>query len=131
MRCIRVITIVTIAVAFLCSSSSAMNLNKIFQEAITNNVTIIDQKENLKQAKEHYSQAVSVMLPNASGSFNILTPDQSTTKLSLSAIINIANASEETTDKLLIDLTYKSKEYINDDFAILLKDCTDDESKHR
>ena len=49
------------------------------------------------------------------------------TKLSLIALINIANALEVTTDVLLCDSTYKSKAVLHDDLAELLEVADDDD----
>ncbi|MBP1543746.1 MAG: helix-turn-helix transcriptional regulator [Oscillospiraceae bacterium] len=50
------------------------------------------------------------------------------TKLSLPALINICNALNVTTDKVLCDvLTADTAEQINEDIAEVFKDCTADE----
>lgn len=50
------------------------------------------------------------------------------TKLSLPALINICNALNVTTDKVLCDvLTADTSEQINSDIAEVFKDCTADE----
>lgn len=61
------------------------------------------------------------------GNRHISKIENATTKLSLAALITLANALEVTPDRLLKDEIYKSKEYIRDEFASLLEDCTDDE----
>jgi len=50
-----------------------------------------------------------------------------TSKLSVAALVNIANALEVTPDKLLADVIYESKEYLTDDFAELIEDCNSSE----
>ncbi len=49
------------------------------------------------------------------------------TKLSLIALINIANALEVTTDVILCDCTYKSKAVLRDDLAELLEEADEDD----
>ena len=79
--------------------SYGMNLQSVFKEAVAKNETLVDQSERLIQAKEHYSQAFSLVLPNLTGSYNYFdldtnsipssstgasnTPNQFTTKLTL------------------------------------------------
>lgn len=53
--------------------------------------------------------------------------ETATTKLSITALVEIANALEVTPDQLLSDVIYQSKEYLNDDFAKLFEDCTSNE----
>jgi HTH-type transcriptional regulator, cell division transcriptional repressor len=48
-----------------------------------------------------------------------------TTKLSLPTLLKICNALETTPDLLLIDSVYKSKEYLRDDFARIINDCSE------
>ncbi len=78
-RVVIVIMITTIIVSgYLLQKSEATNglkLLAVFKEAITKSETMIDQRERLKQAEEHYSQAFSLMLPNISGSFNYFDLD--------------------------------------------------------
>jgi transcriptional regulator with XRE-family HTH domain len=53
--------------------------------------------------------------------------ERGTTKVSLSALVAIANALNTTTDKLLYDNIYDSKPHLLDDFSALLDDCDGDE----
>lgn len=53
--------------------------------------------------------------------------ERADTKLSIAALVDIANALEVTVDLLLADVVYKSKELLSDDFANLLKDCNSNE----
>ena len=49
------------------------------------------------------------------------------TKVSLPALLSIANALNVSVDKLLTDSTYQSKEYLTDEVAEIFKDATPDE----
>ncbi|MBV7276057.1 helix-turn-helix transcriptional regulator [Clostridiaceae bacterium UIB06] len=46
------------------------------------------------------------------------------TKPSLETVLKICNALEITPDAILIDSVYSSKEYLQDDIALLLKNCS-------
>ena len=53
--------------------------------------------------------------------------ERADTKLSIAALVDIANALEVTTDQILADVVYQSSELLADDFANLLKDCNSNE----
>lgn len=69
----RYLTAVTISFCFLASQSSgsevstALDLQSVFEAAIKRSEVISDQEEQLKQAEEHYSQAMGSVLPTVSG----------------------------------------------------------------
>lgn len=51
--------------------------------------------------------------------------ESGTTKLSLAALVKICNALEITTDLILLDCIYKSKERLTDEFAKIINDSTE------
>lgn len=55
--------------------------------------------------------------------------ENASTKPSLETVVNLSNALNVTPDFLLFDSLYKSKEYLNDEIAKLLKQCSNDELK--
>jgi transcriptional regulator with XRE-family HTH domain len=53
--------------------------------------------------------------------------ERGTTKVSLSALVDIANALDTTPDKLLIDSIYSARPYLFEDAQALFYDCDPDE----
>ena len=53
--------------------------------------------------------------------------ERGTTKVSLSALVDIANALNTTPDKLLIDNTYQATPLLLDEAQAVFEDCTSDE----
>ena len=53
--------------------------------------------------------------------------ERGTTKVSLSALVNIANALNTTPDKLLIDNNYHATPHLLDEVQTLFEDCDPDE----
>ena len=53
--------------------------------------------------------------------------ERGTTKVSLSALVSIANALNTTPDKLLIDNNYQATPHLLEEAQALLEDCTPDE----
>lgn len=49
------------------------------------------------------------------------------TKMSLNVLVKIANVFQVTTDKLLYDSLYQSKEHLTDDIATIFSDASSDE----
>ena len=50
------------------------------------------------------------------------------TKMSLNVLVKIANAFRVSTDKLLYDSLYQSKEHLTDDIAAVFEDASSDEA---
>ena len=80
----------------------------IKEERLNKNISQEKLAELISMSKEHVSHI-----------------ECGTTKLSLPALIKICNALEITPDLLLLDSIYKSNEYLRDEFARLVKDCSE------
>lgn len=60
---------------------------------------------------------------------NISHIERAATKVSLPTLVRIANVLGVTVDQLLSDSLYKATDVVQEDIAILLKDCTPKEVK--
>ena len=83
------------------------------------------KEERLKQDLTQEKLAESV---NLTGVY-ISHIETGTTKPSLETLVNLCNVLNVTPDFLLFDSLHKSKEYLNDEIAGLLKKCTVDDMK--
>ena len=77
------------------------------------------QQQRLKKGLKQDQLAEKVNF----GNNHISHIENGSTKLSLEALVNICNALDVTPDFVLLDSIYRSKEYIKDEIAALLKDC--------
>ncbi len=64
-------------------NSQALKLSEVFSQSLAVNRNLVDQRQILEQAKEHYNQSVAVMLPSLNGSFNYFNLDASAIPASL------------------------------------------------
>lgn len=81
---------------------------RLKEERLKKNISQEKLAELINMSKEHVSHI-----------------ECGTTKLSLPTLVKICNALEITPDLLLLDSVYKSKEYLRDEFARLVKDCSE------
>jgi len=81
---------------------------RIKKERLNKNISQEKLAELISMSKEHVSHI-----------------ECGTTKLSLPALLKICNSLEITPDLLLLDSIYKSKEYLHDEFARILIDCSE------
>jgi transcriptional regulator with XRE-family HTH domain len=81
------------------------------------------KEERLKQniTQEQIAEASNI------SAIHVSHVENGSTKLSLEALVNICNALKINPDKVLLDSIYTSKEYLKDEIALLLKDCSDKE----
>ncbi|MCX7748815.1 MAG: helix-turn-helix transcriptional regulator [Clostridia bacterium] len=81
---------------------------RIKQERLNRSISQEKLAELINMSKEHVSHI-----------------ECGTTKLSLPTLVKLCNALEITPDLILLDSIYKSKEYLKDEFANIIKGCNE------
>ncbi len=87
---------------------------------------ILGQRIKAARADAGYTQEILAEKAELSAD-HLSHIETANTKLSLPALVAIANALSVSVDKLLSDNLYKSKEHLTDDVAALFSDATSDE----